>query len=83
MSMFADDDKLMGRVRNEGDCRALQRDLDSILGWSIKWEMEFNIKKFSDMEFGKSNNRVSGNYSIRYVNTDKNTEEKDLGITVR
>ena len=42
MSMFADDAKLLKRVRHKEDCEDLQRDLDRVYEWSQTWEMEFS-----------------------------------------
>ncbi len=40
----------------------LGQDLVRINEWSNKWEMPFNTKKCSVLEFGKSDRRVSRNY---------------------
>ena len=82
MNMFADDAKILRRVRNEEDCVALNQDLERVSEWSRKWEMAFNTKKCSVLEFGKSNRRVSGNYLLNNERIMKRTEEKDLGVTV-
>ena len=82
MTLFADDAKIMRRVKNEGDCNMLQKDLDTVWKWSVKWEMEFNIKKCSVMEFGKSGTRVRGNYKLGNTNLDKKNEERDLGVII-
>ena len=54
MSFFADDAKLLRKVTTERYCETLQEDLDKLWEWSQKWEMDFNIKKCSIMEFGRS-----------------------------
>lgn len=82
MSLFADDAKIMRRVEKEEDCLLLQRDLDTVWGWSRKWEMEFNTKKCSVIEFGKSGMRVEGHYKLGKDKLDKKTEEKDLGVMI-
>ena len=56
VSLFADDAKLMRRVKDWRDCEELQGDLDKIYEWSRKWEMEFNAKKCHVLEMGKSKN---------------------------
>ncbi len=43
MSLFADDAKIMRRLKNEEDCNLLQ--MDKVWEWSEMWGMEFNIKK--------------------------------------
>ncbi len=63
MTMFADDAKIMRRVINEEDHAALGQDLVKLSEWSKKWEMPFNTKKCSVLEFGKSNRRVMELYT--------------------
>ena len=82
MNMFADDAKLLRKVADEDDCVALNQDLEKISEWSKKWEMSFNTKKCSVLEFGKSKRRVVGNYFLNNEKIMKRTEEKDLGVVV-
>ena len=42
MNMFADDAKIMRRVKNIEDCNKLREDIDKIYEWSKNWQMEFN-----------------------------------------
>ena len=44
--------------------------------------MEFNTKKCSIIEFGKSKRRQRGIYSLGDDNINKKTEDKDLGVTI-
>ena len=82
MSFFADDAKLLKRVRVENDCEILQGDLDKIRDWSNKWEMEFNVKKCSVIEFGRSKHRVRGQYKLGEGVIKKVEMEKDLGVYI-
>ncbi len=82
MNIFTDDAKIMRKVANEGGCVALNQDLDRIIEWSWKWEMTFNTKKCSALEFGKNSGRISGNFSLSNERIRKKTEEKDLGVTI-
>ena len=81
MSMFADDAKLMKRVRQKEDCEDLQRDLDRVYEWSQTWEMEFNAKKCHVMELGRSKNRPTKLYKMGNEILNVTKEEKDLGVT--
>ncbi len=56
MNMFADDAKIMRKVKNLEDCNKLQEDLYKIYEWSVKWQMEFNISKCHVMKMGKKAN---------------------------
>ncbi len=82
MNMFANDAKLLRRAKNEEDCVALNQDLDKISEWSQKWEMAFNTKNCSVLEFGKSSRRVSLNYSLNDERIMKKAEKRDLGVTL-
>jgi len=42
---FADDTKIFKEVRNSADCSQLQADLDKLVLWAQKWQMEFNVDK--------------------------------------
>ena len=57
-------------------------DLDKIYEWSIKWKMEFNAKKCSVLELGKSRNRHVGACKLGEANIQKRNTEKDLGVIV-
>ena len=83
MSLFADDAKLLKRVKTNKDCEILQNDLNKIYKWSKKWEMEFNVKKCHVMEMGKSEKRPNWKYKMGSENIVKVHEEKDLGVTIQ
>ena len=42
---FADDSKIAGRVSDVNGTIELQRDLDKLISWADRWQMEFNIDK--------------------------------------
>ena len=81
MSMFADDTKILRRIHSKEDQVILQQDLEKVWKWSQTWEMEFNIKKCSVMEMGRSSRRLSTNYKLGNTVISKRKEEKDLGVT--
>ena len=83
MSLFADDAKLLRKIADDDDCNKLQEDLNFIHEWSIKWQMEFNIKKCHTMRMGKSKNRPNKDYKLGNAVITTVKEEKDLGITVQ
>ena len=43
--MFADDAKVFRQIENRADIATLKKDLDHLTDWSLKWQMNFNIKK--------------------------------------
>ena len=81
INLFADDAKLLKRIQGKEDNEILQRDLDKIWNWSQTWEMEFNIKKCSVLEFGKSR-RITNDYKLGNDAIKKSKMEKDLGVTI-
>ena len=58
ISLFADDAKLLRKIRNHKDCEELQNDINKIYEWSKTWEMEFNAKKCHVLEMGKKCNET-------------------------
>ncbi len=44
IKLFADDTKVLGKVRNEEDRDMVQRDLDYIEEWSGIWQLGFNLE---------------------------------------
>jgi len=41
---FADDKTIFRELKDNKDCSILQSDLDKLVSWSQKWQMEFNVK---------------------------------------
>ena len=51
-----DDDTKVGRdVADENDREELQREIDNLMDWTGKWQMEFNASKCKIIHFGKKN----------------------------
>ena len=51
--LFADDTKLYLAVSSEDkDCQSLQRDIDRLDEWSLKWQLKFHPKKCKTMHIG-------------------------------
>ena len=53
---FADDTKIFKEIRSSIDCNQLQADLDKLVLWTRKWQMEFNVDKCKVMHVGNSDN---------------------------
>ena len=53
ISLFADDAKLLRKIRNHKDCEELHNYINKIYEWSKTWEMEFNAKKSYVLEIKK------------------------------
>ena len=78
--MFADDAKVFRQIENRADIATLQKDLDHLTDWSLKWQMNFNIKKCKRLHIGQTNPHNS--YTIAGIDLDESDQERDLGIIV-
>ena len=56
MFLFADDTKLINRIRSISDAIDLQRDVSQMDIWSSKWLIKFNLTKCHVITFGKHKN---------------------------
>ena len=50
-------------VNSEVECLGLQEDINKIVKWVDKWQMEFNPEKCEVMHFGRSN--LTRKYTIK------------------
>lgn len=75
---FADDTKIAGKVGNIEGNRQMQRDLDKLLAWAEKWQMEFNSTKCKVLHIGRRNREF--NYEMEGNWLESVNEEKDLGV---
>ena len=89
LSLFADDSKLFARILAENRKRItriingneiLQRDLNTIREWAIKWKMEFNVDKCKIMHLGKKNPKHTYNMGGSELTVTR--EERDLGVLI-
>ena len=55
MFKFADDTKVICPIENEEYGETLQADIDILMDWSNKWQMQFNKEKCKVMHFGYNN----------------------------
>uniref|UniRef100_A0A8C5LPG2 Reverse transcriptase domain-containing protein n=1 Tax=Leptobrachium leishanense TaxID=445787 RepID=A0A8C5LPG2_9ANUR len=80
VSVFADDTKLGKVIQCEQDVTSLQRDLDRLGDWALKWQMSFNLDKCKVMHFGVKNTQAI--YTLNGTELGKSKQEKDLGIII-
>ena len=76
--IFADDTKVYGNANSHD---IIQSDLLSLLTWSDKWQLKFNLSKCSVLHMGKDNHNayyMDENNSIELKST---MSEKDVGVT--
>ena len=77
---FADDTKIFRELKGNKDCSILQSDLDKLVSWSQRWQMEFNVKKCKVMHVGGQN--VKWTYNMKGSSLSVDETEKDLGIWI-
>ena len=66
--------------REGGNGATLQADLDILLDWSNKWQMQFNIEKCKVMQFGYNNPCLD--YTMVGSKLTMTKSEKDLGAVI-
>ena len=80
ISKFADDTKIGRRINSHQDSDQLQRDLDKMHEWTIKWQMNFNTSKCSILHIGRNNDAFG--YTLDGVRLGKLDSVRDLGVIV-
>ena len=80
VSKFADDTKIICPLYSGKDREIMQKDLDTLIEWTTKWQMNFNVNKCSILHFGYNNPRHQ--YLMGGKQLESKEEEKDLGIYV-
>ena len=79
-SIFADDTKVLSRIRTLEDADALQQDLIAMEEWAGIWKLKFNPMKCHVLHIGKKNPRYL--YHLNGHLLPEVTSEKDLGIMI-
>ena len=84
---FADDTKMVVRLKKENivsknyvDNRFGQKNVDKLVGWSDRWDMQFNASKCKVLHLGSNNPKFG--YSMSGVWLEPSNVEKDLGIFI-
>jgi hypothetical protein len=62
---FADDCVIYRPVGTSEDHILLHKDIDTLVQWSETWQMEFNVKKGTIMQFTSSKKKNSFHYTIK------------------
>jgi len=75
---FADDTKIYRTVTNQEDGQRLQKDLDTVGTWAVRWQMKFNVEKCKVLHYGR--NSIGCQYKMYGQPLAEATAEKDLGV---
>ena len=78
IKIFADDTKIFRAIRSISDINKIQKDIDRLVAWSIKWQLYFNSSKCKVIHYGKNN--PNHNYNINNSKLAEDDKEKDLGV---
>ena len=78
--LFADDAKLYITIQTKEDASSLQEDIDSLVRWSLNWQLPFNVEKCKIMRIGNDKNPQT--YYMNKQPLDYVKEEKDLDVVV-
>ena len=79
LRVFADDSKLVMKLKEITDHQKLQEDLDSGMNWAEMNNMQLNDKKFQLMHYGTHEN-LKQPYTTGQVVINSESTVKDLGI---
>ena len=67
-------------IQTKEDASSLQEDIDSLVRWSLNWQLPFNVEKCKIMRIGNDKNPQT--YYMNEQPLDYVKEEKDLGVVV-
>ena len=82
---FADDTKYGRVIASERDREEMQGNIDRLMEWAEKWQMDFNTTKCKLIHFGSTNNRCTytmGGYAPGGTILESVVEEKDIGVMI-
>ena len=80
ITKFADDTKLCHKANCEQDRLTIQSDLDKLVEWAEKWQMNFNVDKCTVMHVGTNNQNY--NYAMGNQNLAEVNQQRDLGVLI-
>ena len=80
VKIFADDSKLYGPADTQQSRQLLQRDLQTLESWSIRWQLPFNVSKCKVLHMGSRNPHCT--YTMFGNSLASTEQERDLGVLV-
>jgi len=81
--LFADDAKIYCHVKNLTDKDNLQREIENLVDWTIRWQVSLNINKCKIMSVHHRkyvNMGLVPNYNINNILLEEVKEIKDLSV---
>ena len=83
IALFADNSKCSSVIESLQDCESLQKDLDSLHGWSDNWHLKFNTSKCEVLTVTRKRHPFRYDYKLNNNSLKHVTQVKDLGVTSR
>ena len=80
---FADDTTLYSNVCSSRECELVQKDLNALYEWCVKWKLDFNVSKCKVLTVTRSPNPTVFKYHINGELIERVNEFKDLGVVVQ
>ena len=80
--LFADDTMIYLAVRNEGDARLLQEDLDTLARWESTWMMEFHPDKCEVISISRKRVPTTYQYTLHGQQLKHVDATKYLGVKI-
>ena len=80
--LFADDCLLYRTINDEKDTESLQSDLDQLVEWSERWQMDFNPTKCNTLKLTKKKSPINRDYTMKGHTLENVNHSKYLGVTL-
>ena len=82
IAVFADNVKCSCVIESLQDCESLQKDLDSLHGWSDNWHLKFNTSKREVLTVTRKRHPFCYDYKLNNNSLKYVTQIKDLGVSI-
>ena len=73
--------KIFQTIKSADDRKTLQDDINTMLNWADKWQLEFHPDKCVSMSIN-NNGEQTGTYEIKNMALKQVNQEKDIGVIV-
>ena len=80
ISKFADDTKIGNKASTLLQRQQIQTDLNKLVEWADRWQMNFNINKCKVLHLGNRNQKAQ--YNMNGIQLNAVDKEKDLGVII-
>ena len=78
--LFADDTSVYLTINHPSDASLLQKDLDQLQRWEVKWDMEFNPSKCQVFHITRARAPIKTSYTMHNQTLDSVSAARYLGV---